>query len=106
MPARLQRSWVDDKQQIALLDDLAFLEMMRLQIAADAGAQLDIFERRELAGVLGVLDHFPLQRLRDGHWRRRLRDDTAGGHQRRQYGQCPHYDPPHRLSWMSAGISL
>ena len=36
---------IDDEEQIALLDDLAFLEMVRLQVAAHACTQLDVLDR-------------------------------------------------------------
>src|SRR5690606_1549675 len=61
---------IDDEEQIALVDDLPLLEMVRLQIAADPRAQLDIFDRGELTGELVILDNLALKRLRDRDNRR------------------------------------
>ena len=54
---------IDDEQEVALLDDLAVLEMDGIDEAGDPGADLDRLHRREAAGVFVPLGDRLLQRL-------------------------------------------
>ncbi len=86
----LERPRVDDEQEVALLDQLAVLEMDLLEIAADPGAQLDIVDRGELPGELVALDDLLAQRLADRDRRRRRR----GGRRRLALGAFQHVPGP------------
>src|SRR5712671_508312 len=73
---------VDDKEQIALADNLAILEMDFAQVAADLSAQSDLIHSGKLSRKLGsVRDVFP-KRERHGYDRRRRRNGSAFGHRR------------------------
>ncbi len=70
----LQRNFVgtriDDKQEIALVDDLPVLEVQFGQEAADTSTDFDIVLRSELTGIFKPLRNVPLERLADGdRWR-------------------------------------
>ena len=71
----LERPLVDGEQQIALLDDLAVLEMQLVEIAGHARAHLDRIDRDEAADIFVLIDDGALDRLRYGH-RRRWRRTT------------------------------
>ena len=66
-------AFVDHEQQVALVDLLAFLVGDALDIAADAGAQLDRFHRGDAAGELVPLAHRPGHHLGHADFRRRWR---------------------------------
>ena len=55
---------IDDEQEIALLDDLAFLEMDGIDEAGDPGAHLDRLHRLEATGIFVPLGDGLLQRAR------------------------------------------
>ncbi len=62
---------IDHEQQVALLDDLAVLEMDGIDEAGNARAHFDRRHRREAAGVFVPFGDRLLKRPRDGHGRRR-----------------------------------
>ena len=64
--------WIDQEQQIALVDDVAVLEADLGQSAADLGTQLDLLDGRELAKELEPAVDLALKRGADGDagWRR------------------------------------
>ena len=64
---------IDDEQQVALVDDLAVLEMDLGQRAADLGPQFDPVDRRELAEKANPGIDVALQGLADRHERGRRR---------------------------------
>src|SRR6266436_2422378 len=67
---------VDDKEQIALADNLAILEMDFAQVAADLSAQSDLIHSGKLSRKLSsVRDVFP-KRERHGYNRKRRRNDS------------------------------
>ena len=55
---------IDDEQEIALLDDLAFLVMDGIDEAGDPGAHLDRLHRLEATGIFVPLGDGLLQRAR------------------------------------------
>ena len=69
----LERPAVDGEQQIALLDDLAVLEMDLVEIAGHARADLDRVHRDEAPDILVLIDDGALDRLRHRHGGRRRR---------------------------------
>ena len=69
----LERPLVDGEQQIALLDDLPVLEVDAVEIAGDAGANLDRIDRGKAADIFVVIREHALDRLGDGDGRRRRR---------------------------------
>ena len=69
----LERPLVDGEQEVALLDDLAVVEMHAVEIAGHAGAHLDAIDRNESADIFVVVDDVALHRLRHRHGRRRRR---------------------------------
>ena len=69
----LERPLVDGEQQVALLDDLAVVEMHAFEIAGHAGAHLDAIDRDEAADIFVLVDDVALHRLRHRHGRRRRR---------------------------------
>ena len=85
---RLVRTRIDQKQQVALLDDAAVLEMDRLQVAAHARPDLDRVDRFEARGVLVPFRDLARNRLHHIHlgrrWRRR-RGFAARGEQRSEH---------------------
>ena len=64
------RPRIDDEQQIALLDDVAILEMDLGQGAADLRAQLDLVDRRELAEESQARIELVLERRADDDLRK------------------------------------
>src|SRR5581483_4769864 len=70
----LERAWLDDEQEIALLHQLAVGKIDGFEIAAHPRAHLDRFARLELAGEVAPFLHLLHERLGDGHlrWRRRI----------------------------------
>ena len=81
-------SRIDDEEHVALLHDRAIREVDRLQIARDAGANLDRGRRFEAAGELVPFREALMQRRRHGdrRWRRigwlRSSRVVAGGQKR------------------------
>src|SRR5262245_24493020 len=73
----LERFRLDDKEQVALLDDLPVDEIDRFEIAAHPGADVDEVDRLELAGEILPLDHLSHDRL--GHRHRRGRRRRRSG---------------------------
>ena len=69
---------IDDEQEVALLDDLAVLEMDGIDETRDPRAHLDDRHRREAAGILVPLGDRLLQRARHRD-RRRGRRRAGGG---------------------------
>jgi hypothetical protein len=67
---------IEREQQLAALDVVAVPEVDRLDIAADAGANVDLLGRLEAAGEVVPVDDPLLQRVGDGDGGRRRR---AGG---------------------------
>ena len=68
---RLERPRVDDVKQVAGMHDVAVLELDTGYKAADAGADLNLFNRLEAAGELVPVGDGPFDRLRHRHRRRR-----------------------------------
>ena len=66
----LERPLVDGEQQIALLDHLAVAEMDLVEIARDAGANLDRIHRDEAADIFVLIGDAALDRLGHRHGRR------------------------------------
>ena len=62
---------IDDEQEVALLDDLALLEMDGVDEPGNAGADLDGLQRRKAAGIFVPFGDGLLQRARDGDGRGR-----------------------------------
>jgi hypothetical protein len=88
----LERPLVDGEQEVALLDDLAVVEVHAIEIAGDARTHLDGVDRDETANVFVVIDDVALDRGRHRHgrrWRRGLRALAlaAGGQHRRENHQ-------------------
>ena len=71
-----ERARIDHEQQIALLDDLAFLEMHRFEIAADARPDFHRIDRRQTARVLVPFGDFAHDGLGDVDLGRRRRGRT------------------------------
>ena len=71
----LERPLVDGEQEIALLDHLAVAEMHLVEIAGDAGADLDRVDGHEPSDIFVEVGHRALHRLRHRHGGRR----RAGG---------------------------
>ena len=87
----LERPLVDGEQQIALLDHLAVAEMDLVEIARDAGADLDRIHRDEAADIFVLVGDAALDRLGHRHGRRRRRSTAlrlalaaTGQHRRKQ----------------------
>jgi hypothetical protein len=71
---RLERTGIDDIEQVAGFDEVAVAELDGVDEAADAGTDLDLLHRLETAGELVPIGDDTLGRLRDGNgrcWRRR-----------------------------------
>ncbi len=64
---------IDDEQSVALLDQLAFVEVNGIDEAGDACPDLYVLDRDEAAGILVPFGDRLLQRARNGHRRRRRR---------------------------------
>jgi hypothetical protein len=95
----LERTGVDDIEQVARLDEVAVLELDGFDEAADPGADLDFLHRLEAAGELVPIGDGPLGRLRNGDWRRPGRGlrrgllpaaRQAGGEQHHQRRKATH----------------
>ena len=70
----LERPLIDGEQEVALLDDLAVLEMHLVEVARHARAHLDRIDRDEAADIFVLVDDRALGRLGHRHrrrWRRR-----------------------------------
>src|SRR5262249_14884214 len=67
----LERPPVDGEQGIALLHDLAVLEMDLIEVAGDAGADLDRVDGDEAADILVLVDDGTRDRGGNRHLRRR-----------------------------------
>ena len=84
----LERALVDGEQQIALLDDLAVLEMHLVEVAGDARAHLDRIDRDEAPDILVLVDDGALDGLGDRHlrrWRRGLFLGLAAAEKQRHH---------------------
>ena len=69
----LERPLVDGEQQVALLDGAAVAEMHLVDVAGDAGPDLDALHGLEAAGELVPLGDAAGERRRHGHlWRAAL----------------------------------
>src|SRR5207245_5647105 len=69
----LERPAVDGEQEIALVDDLAVLEMHLFEMARDTRAHLDRVDRNEAADIFVVIEDRALDGIGDRHRRRRGR---------------------------------
>ncbi len=69
----LERPAVDGEQQVALLDDLAVLEMDLVEVAGHARADFDRLHRDEAPDILVLIDDGALDGLRHRDGRRRRR---------------------------------
>jgi hypothetical protein len=69
----LERPLVDREQEITLLHDLSVVEMHAIEIAGDAGADLDRIDRNETTDILVIVDDVALDRACHRHRRRRWR---------------------------------
>ncbi len=67
----LERPPVDGKQRIARLYELAVFELDLVQIAGDAGSNLDEIEGHEATNIFVIVTDQLFNRLGDGHLRRR-----------------------------------
>ena len=67
----LERPLVDREQQVALLDQLAVLEVHAVEIAGHARAHFDQADRGEAADIFVEIENGALGRLGDRHRRRR-----------------------------------
>ncbi len=86
----LERPLVDGEQQIALLHQLAVLEMDGLEIAGNARAHFDGIDRDEAADIFVLVGDRALHRLGHGDRRRGrrgglLRGLAAGGERQRKH---------------------
>ena len=82
----LERAFVDGEQEIALLHDLAVLEMHLVEVAGHARAHLDRIDRDEPADIFVLVDDGALDGLGDRHrrrWRRGLFLGLAAAHKER-----------------------
>ncbi|MGY4484445.1 hypothetical protein ACVWWR_003636 [Bradyrhizobium sp. LM3.2] len=105
---RLERTRVDDVEQIALMHNGAVLELDGVDEAADAGAHLHLLRRLEAAGEFVPIGDGALDRLGDGHrrgrrctrLRRRLaatgeseyRNEKPGDRARSRRNEIVHFD--------------
>ena len=81
--------WIDDEQEIALLDHLAVTEMDLIEVARHASANLDRVYRNEATDILILIRDAALDRFRHRDSRRRRRSSrlltlTATGQHRRK----------------------
>src|SRR5260370_18821660 len=70
---------VDGEEEIALVDDVAVLEVYSGKRAADLGAQLNLVHGRELAQELDPGADVALERCADGNARQRSSRGRTGG---------------------------
>ena len=91
---RLVGPRVDHEEQLPLLDRLAFLEVVRHEIAVDAGPHLDLLDRRQPAGIGIPVDRLDRQRRGHGHlWRAGLPAARGGiGRGATANAGCQHRD--------------
>ena len=69
----LERPLVDSEQQVALLDELTILEVNFVEIARHPRAYLDRINGDEAPDIFVIIEYRALDRLGDGHGRRRRR---------------------------------
>ena len=65
----LERPWIEDVEQVALLHDLAVLESHHIQMAGHAGSHVHSVDGIEPAGVLVPIDDWLDERPADGYGR-------------------------------------
>ncbi len=76
---RLEGAAIDREQGLALAHHLAVLEVDGVEIAGHARAHLDIVDGDEAPDILVMIGNELLDRLRDGHLRRRRSGSRALG---------------------------